>query len=55
MGYAGVREVSDIAEAEKALRAFSADAGSEGAILICGARDPALPRLARQLAQSTSR
>lgn len=54
LGYAGVREVSDIAEADKALRTFSADAGSEGAILICGARDPALPRLARQLAQSTN-
>lgn len=49
LGFTGVAEVADMAEAETALRAFAADAGPSGALLVCGARDPALPRLASAL------
>lgn len=51
LGFAGVSEVADIAEAETALRAFAAASGPSAAILVCGARDPALPRLAAALAK----
>lgn len=51
LGFGGVSEVADIAEAESTLRAFAAAVGSTAAILVCGARDPALPRLAASLAR----
>ena len=41
--------VGSIAEAETALRDFAGSQGGDAAILICGARDPDLPRLARRL------
>lgn len=57
-GFGGVREVRDIAEARRALAGLAGDfeaeaggGGRRGALLVCGARDPDLPRLARSLAQ----
>jgi len=41
-------EVAEIGAAERLLRA---EARSGTALLICGARDPELPRLARRLAR----
>jgi hypothetical protein len=41
-------DVADLDEAERLLRS---EARSGTALLICGARDPGLPRLARRLAR----
>ncbi len=48
-GYLGTTLVSDIAAAEKALTDVVNDFGEDDAILICGARDYALPVLARSI------
>lgn len=49
LGFGNVTLVADAAAAEGALRAFAEEAGADAAILVCGARDPGLPRLARKL------
>ena len=51
-GFTSVETVGSLEAAEAALRAFSAEAGGEGACLVAGARDPGLPRLARRLCAS---
>lgn len=50
-GFNNVVLVQDIDGAHRQLSLFAQEAGDNGAILICGARDPDLPRLAKGLTQ----